>query len=612
MSALTNNIDTLLIFPPGWVTLSPSSLCWISGEVKAAGYKSIIRDLNLEYFSRIMTSEYLTWCRLAVEERLTELQEEFISSLDNVDLTDSKNLNNDYFALRGQIEKYDLFWEQVISKIVEAVKVFRNKEKFYDPKKLVWAFDIIGKAERISSLPFFPAYTSRNTKFEVEFFKEAVEDEYRNPYLSFYDTFIDSMELMNPKVVSIFMIADTQVIPGLTLAKMIKDKYPNIHINISGGVFARLTKPLKEMPEFFETFCHSISCNDVNNLSAKLTEAVVEGQDLSVVSNLLYKTSVEVIKTDDAQPKSLKLLANPSFDGLNLNAYLTPEIVLPISASRGCYWQKCAFCDHFYGNVYDLKPTEKLISEMKYLVENYGIRHYEFIDQAVSASYLQQMSQAILDAGLDVRFFMYARTEQEFTQEVLDLAFKAGCRMILWGIESGSERILKIINKGIDIENRFEPLVRANKAGIWNFAFIFFGFPTETAEEAMMTINMIVDNKDVINCYGLSTFTLGKHTILSESPEKFGISEIKEDEDPLSVKLHYKVSDGLHGDQISTAAELCTAICEKVYRSPLWSGLGYREYLHLYISKYGLEYTKDYSFKDDFKLNSQIRGNKLE
>ena len=97
---------------------------------------------------------------------------------------------------------------------------------------------------------------------------------------------------------------------------------------------------------------------------------------------------------------------------------------------------------------------------------------------------------------------------------------------------------MKSINKGIDLEKRFEILKTANKYNIWNFAFIFFGYPLETVEDARKTIEMLCDNHDIINSYGRSVFTMGKHAKIACSPEEFGIKEIYPKENEFSTNIN--------------------------------------------------------------------------
>jgi radical SAM superfamily enzyme YgiQ (UPF0313 family) len=601
-----NRTDVLLLLPPQWTPLSPYyALPILAGEFKNAGYSCLLRDLNVEFFHRILSPEYLTWCRLGVENRLENLREDFINSIADLGPEAFSSGNNIYSEIQGKLEQSELYWDIVINNIDQAKHILKTEELFYDPQKLQWAFHVICQGLEIAGLPYYPSkimlrdFRNRNHKLTIESVTEATENKAENPFLDFYDLVLPTIIDMNPHMIGISINAFSQVVGGLTLAKLLKASMPDTHINIGGNFFTRVIDTLAQKPEFFESFCHSLIYEEGEIPSVKLIETIKSDKDLSKVPNLLYKDGKEVKITPKCEPKKLDDIAIPDLSGLDLSAYISPEIVLPMQASRGCYWKKCTFCDHDYGVKYNLKSPKKLVEEMRSLKENFGIKNFEFIDEAISPAYLRRMCQAIIDDGLEVQWFMYGRTEKGFEKELLELAYKAGCRMIMWGVESGSKRIMELINKGIDIDNRFAPLKNANAAGIWNFCFIFFGFPTETPEEAMLTIDMIMDNKDVINSYGQSIFTLGKHTQIRETPDKYGIVDIKEDEEDLSTKLNYRIIKGMTQEQVDKACELCTAISDRIYFAPLWFSIGFREFLHLYLDKYGLDYVKQYSYIDD-------------
>lgn len=603
---MSKKSDVILILPPQWTPLSPYyALPILVGELKNAGFSAKIRDLNVEYFHNILTKEYLSWCRDGVYNRLDSLREDFINSIADLGPDAFTTDNNIYNELQGKIDQLELYWDIVLHNIEQAKNVITEKDSFYDPKKLQWAFNIMCQGLDIASLPYYPSkimlrdFRNRNHKMTIDSVIEAVNNRSENPFINFYESLIPSFKEESPVMIGISINAFSQVVGGLTLAKILKDNLPGTHISIGGNFFSRVTDTLESNTKFFNEFCHSFTYEEGEIPLIKLVTELKSSKDFSKVPNLIYLDGQKVKKTEKGTPRSLNEIAIPDFEGLNLSQYWSPEIVLPIQASRGCYWKKCTFCDHDFGVNYNIKTTDKLVSEMKTLKDKYGIRHYEFIDEAISPSYLKKMSQAFLDNNLDIRWFIYARTEKGFSKETLDLAYKAGCRMIMWGIESGSTRIMELINKGIDIENRFEPLKLANEAGIWNFCFTFFGFPTETTEEAMLTINMIMDNKEIINSYGMSVFTLGKHTQIRETPEKYGIVNIREDEEELSTKLHYEIIEGMTPAQISKACELCNAISEKIYFSPLWFSIGFREFLHLYLDNFGLSYVKKYSYIEE-------------
>ena len=231
---------------------------------------------------------------------------------------------------------------------------------------------------------------------------------------------------------------------------------------------------IEKYPEFFELFCDSLLVEEGEIPVIELAKYIDGKNKIEEVPNLMYVKDGVVKSNPIVEPKKLNDLKPPSLDGYNLKQYFVPEIVMPFPASRGCYWRKCSFCDHDFGMCYNIKNIDKLVAEIKLFKEKYGITKFEFIDEAISPKYLEEMSKKFIEENLNVEFFCDARLENEFSQEILDLAHKAGLRMVLWGYESGSKRIMELINKGIDVDKRLEILSRADKAGIFNFAFIFF------------------------------------------------------------------------------------------------------------------------------------------
>ena len=206
---------------------------------------------------------------------------------------------------------------------------------------------------------------------------------------------------------------------------------------------------------------------------------------------------------------------------------------------------------------------------------------------------MMEMSKKFIDANLDVNFFCDARLEDGFTKEVLETARKAGLRMVLWGFESGSRRIMDLINKGINIDNRLDILRRAHEADIYNFAFIFFGFPAETKEDALKTIDIITSNTDIINSYGKSIFTMGKHTKLRETPEKYGVVGETKQIAEFSPTFEYNAA-GMTKQELREMVNLCTKRANEAYGNALSFHLLSREILLLYICKYGMDQLCNY------------------
>ena len=244
---------------------------------------------------------------------------------------------------------------------------------------------------------------------------------------------------------------------------------------------------------------------------------------------------------------------------------------------------------------YNVKSLDKLVDEIKTMKREYDIDKFEFIDEAISPNYMNNMAQRLLDEGIKISYFCDGRLEEGFTYEILKKAHDSGLKMVLWGLESGSRKIMDLINKGVDFDKRIDVFKNAAKAGVFNFAFIFFGFPAETKADAMMTIKLIHDNKDVIHTYGRSIFTMGKHTLIRENPEKYGVDgEIKQ-EDEFSPTYIYKAK-GMTPEELNEVIGYCNNMANNTYGNNLVFKLVSREIIFLYLIKYGLEDVINYRF----------------
>jgi hypothetical protein len=164
--------------------------------------------------------------------------------------------------------------------------------------------------------------------------------------------------------------------------------------------------------------------------------------------------------------------------------------------------------------------------------------------------------------------------------------FKAGFRFFYFGLESGCNRILNLMKKGITKETAAEVCRNVYDAGIWNHLYTFFGFPTESRAEAQETIDFLLSNKNIIRSFNIDKFLLTKWTPMMKCPERYGISGFDAGPDTeFSLAYNYTVSSGLTS---SEALELSHVYGERIareYKSKTLSKLS-REDLLLYASHF--------------------------
>ena len=207
----------------------------------------------------------------------------------------------------------------------------------------------------------------------------------------------------------------------------------------------------------------------------------------------------------------------------NINKYFTPFPVIPLKNSSTCFYKKCSFCTH-YGKVkykeYDLEQIKNTIISSKQ-------KYFFFIDDMISVPRLLKLSEVL--NPLNIFWTCQLRPTKDHTKEVLTTLKESGLIQIMWGVESGNDRILSLINKGTNFTDIQTVLINSNKSGIKNIAYIIFGFPTETKLEFLDTINFLKKNKEYIDLVSTSVFGLQKDNPIFDNFIKFGIE-----------KLHFK------------------------------------------------------------------------
>jgi radical SAM superfamily enzyme YgiQ (UPF0313 family) len=279
----------------------------------------------------------------------------------------------------------------------------------------------------------------------------------------------------------------------------------------------------------------------------------------------------------------------PVFADLKAKDYFLPEFVFNIQASRSCYWRKCVFCTHHAGSSYAVKSVATMVAEIRALQEAHGARFFHFVDEAVSPAYLRRLAEAIVAEGLELNFYIYARFEAGFDEDLFRLAHRAGLRMVLWGFESANERVYTLMNKGpiASKQARLEILKAAYAAGVWNFCFLMFGFPTESLDEAKETVDFVRDNRQLLSHGTGSTFMLVGDSPMLRDLERYSITSVQRVRNGFNFAHKYTATRGMTKAQ---KEEL------DAYKREQWRlddmkcrGSSFREKLFLYVCKFGVE-----------------------
>ena len=204
--------------------------------------------------------------------------------------------------------------------------------------------------------------------------------------------------------------------------------------------------------------------------------------------------------------------AAPDYSAFPLADYLSPGFILPYSASSGCYWGNCAFCpEKAEANVYRPVSDDQVIGDLA----QWNVLHdpgraakpalIHLLDNAIRPSLLRKMT--LNPPGIP--WYGFARISKDLTDTEFCLALKsAGCAVLQLGIESGSQRVLDELEKGIDLEMAGEALKALHQAGIATYVYLLFGTPPEQEPDALQTLDFAIRHQEWIDFLNVAIFNL--------------------------------------------------------------------------------------------------------
>jgi anaerobic magnesium-protoporphyrin IX monomethyl ester cyclase len=321
----------------------------------------------------------------------------------------------------------------------------------------------------------------------------------------------------NPDVVGFSLLFDEQVAFSLYLAKLIKELYPQKIIAFGGAALDSSFNHILAQPYV------DYAIRDAAEVPfLQLLQSLERGALDTTIPGLVYRQGGQVV-SNPVQRTNMDANPYPDFSDHRLESYFTTRIVIPVLSQKGCYWAKCSFCAEGTLNVYAKASVARVVDEIAHHVQR-GHRHFHFVDEMIAAKRFREISEEILRRQLEVYFYAYLRPGSDYTREALDVMYKAGCRYVVWGLESANPRVLELVNKGTTVESIRSTFTNARDAGIRNHAFVMVGFPTETPEELFETMQFIHDHADIIHHTHRSFYCLLEGTEIYRNPAKFGVS----------------------------------------------------------------------------------------
>ncbi len=274
----------------------------------------------------------------------------------------------------------------------------------------------------------------------------------------------------------------------IEIAQMVKAKFPNALIVVGGPHLSIYPK------ESLTWDCFDLAVvGDGEETFLDICERVENGESLDDIPGTCVRKDGEVVMNPTrAVPKDIDKYPMPAWDLVDVNRYHCLTLLKPFATmvtTRGCPWH-CGYCSQVYSDKLRFRAPELVVDEMEMLVKDHGVREIVMFDETftIGKKRMRKFSEEILRRNLKVKFNIRARVDT-VDREVLELLKRAGLRSIHMGVEAGTDRVLKIMNKQITREQTERAFRIAREVGIETRGYFMVGYYDASPQDIEEMIN---------------------------------------------------------------------------------------------------------------------------
>lgn len=344
-----------------------------------------------------------------------------------------------------------------------------------------------------------------------------------------------------PDVVGMTIPFPGNLYAGLKCGQFIKTNHPGVKVIAGGGFVNTELRELSE-PAVFD-YVDLITLDDgempfLNILGYLDGKTGPEG-----LARTFMRTdrAVTYFHGDRGKDPSPAETGCPDYSDLPLDNYLSLiEIANPmhrmwsegrwnkLTLTHGCYWHKCSFCDTSldYIRRYESAPVGILVDRIEQVIARTGQRGFHFVDEAAPPAVLKELAQELLRRGVVIAWWTNIRLEAAFTPDLCRLLAASGCIAASGGLETASDRLLTLMNKGVTVRQAAQACRNFSDAGIMVHAYLMYGFPTETGQETVDSLEIVRQffHEGLIQSAFWHLFTATVHSDVGRHPEKYQCS----------------------------------------------------------------------------------------
>ena len=355
---------------------------------------------------------------------------------------------------------------------------------------------------------------------------------------------LKAIEQHQPSLVLLSVPFPGAVYAAFRIAQCIKQHHPHIHIALGGGFVNTELRELTE-PRVFDYVDFVTLDSGERPLLALLEHLQGQRAAARLVRTFVRKPDTDTVQLMNWSEPDVPFeeVGTATWDGLPLNDYLSLLDMLnpmhrlwsdgrwnKLTVAHGCYWKKCSFCDVSldYISRYETASATLLVDRIEQIVKETGQTGFHFVDEAAPPKALKALAEELIRRKVHISWWGNIRFEKTFTPELAELLAESGCIAMSGGLEVASDRLLKLMKKGVSVEQVAQVTKGFSEAGILVHAYLMYGFPTQTVQDtvdALEYVRQLFENGCIQSGF-FHRFACTVHSPVGLNPEEYGIELI--------------------------------------------------------------------------------------
>jgi radical SAM superfamily enzyme YgiQ (UPF0313 family) len=541
----------LLITPPFTQLNTPyPATMYLKGFLNTQGVSSFQMDLGIEVILQLFSSATLP---LFFEK--AELIKDSLSE----NSTRILNLKSDYIRTIDSVISFLQHKNPTLAHVICAGSFLPEASRFAQLEDLEWAFGTMGTQDKARHLATL--YLEDISDFIIEAIdphfgfsryaerlaiSAATFDELETA-LSAPESIVDSLMLgildkrikqTNPSLVALSVPFPGNLYAALRCGKWIKQHHPSIRIAMGGGYPSTELRSLSDSRVF--DYLDFITLDDGETPIMHVLEYLDGNRSIENLKRTFarIKGTVTYCNASNTPDVAQFKVGTPDYSDLKLNDYLSViEVANPmhrmwsdgrwnkLTLAHGCYWGKCTFCDISLDYIQRYEPsTAKLICDrIETIIAQTGETGFHFVDEAAPPSLMKELALELLHRGITIVWWTNIRFEKSFTRDLCILLRESGCIAVSGGLEVASDRLLQLIDKGVTVNQVAVVADNFTNAGIMTHAYLMYGFPTQTAQETIDSLEIVrqMFEAGIIQSGFWHQFAMTAHSPVGINPKSF-------------------------------------------------------------------------------------------